>query len=70
MIAYEVYSRKKGGKEDFIGILPERRKNPKRMTKNSVLNWGWKIVSNNSSVSNIYFVKVNVPTSPPRYPKS
>lgn len=60
MVVYEVYCREKGGNERFIGVLPERRKNLKRMTKNSVLNWGRRLVDNNSGVNNIYFVKVNV----------
>jgi hypothetical protein len=42
----------------LIGILPERRTDPERMTKNSVLNWGWRVIGNNSGVDNIYFVKV------------
>jgi len=63
MVAYKVYCREKGGKEHFIGILPERRTNPKRMTKNSVLNWGRRVVADNSGVNNIYFVKVDVQTS-------
>jgi hypothetical protein len=60
MVAYEFYCRDEAGKEHFIGILPERRANPERMTKNSVLNWGWGIIGNNSDVNNIYFVKVEM----------
>ncbi len=60
MVVYEVYCSEKGGKEHFIGVLPERRKNPKRITKNSVLNWGRRVVANNSGTNNVYFVKVDV----------
>jgi hypothetical protein len=60
MVAYEFYCRDEAGQEHFIGILPERRTNPERMTKNSVLNWGWRIIGNNSDVNNIYFVKVEM----------
>lgn len=60
MVAYEFYWRDKEEKEHFIGILPERRKNPKRITKRSVLNWGWKVIGNNAAVKNIYFVKLNI----------
>ncbi len=40
MVAYEVYvyDRLKGC--ELIGILPERRKDPKRITKESILKWG------------------------------
>ncbi len=60
MVAYEFYCHDEAGKEHFIGILPERRTNPDRMTKNSVLNWGWRVIGDNSGVDNIYFVKVEM----------
>jgi hypothetical protein len=60
MTAYEFYYRDEKGKEHFIGILPERRKDPKRITKESVLNWGWKVIGDSSDVQDIYFVSVDV----------
>lgn len=60
MVAYEFYWRDAEEKEHFIGILPERRKNPERITKSSVLNWGWKVIAGNSDVKDIYFVKVDM----------
>ena len=60
MVSYELYWRDEIEKEDFIGILPERRKNPERITKDSVLNWGGGIIGNNSDVSNIYFIQAEV----------
>jgi hypothetical protein len=38
MIAYEFYMRDETGREHFLGILPERRANPKKITKESILN--------------------------------
>ena len=60
MTAYEFYYRDEKGKEHFIGILPERRKDPKRITKESVLNWVWKVIGDSSDVEDIYFVSVDV----------
>jgi hypothetical protein len=60
MVAYEFYWRDEEEKEHFIGILPERRKNLKRITEDSVLNWGWKVIGNNPDVNNIYFVRVEM----------
>jgi hypothetical protein len=60
MVAYEFYCRDGKGKEHFIGILPERRKNPKRITKESILNWGWKVIGDNPDVKDIYFIKVGM----------
>ena len=60
MVAYEFYWRDETGKEHFIGILPERRKKPERITKESVLNWGWKVIGDSSDVNNVYFVQVEM----------
>jgi hypothetical protein len=60
MTAYEFYYRDEKGNEHFIGILPERRKDPKRITKESVLNWGWKVIGDSSGVKDIYFISVDV----------
>ncbi len=60
MVAYEFYWLSGEKKDRFIGILPERRKNPERITNRSVLNWGWKVIGNNSDVKDIYFVKINI----------
>ena len=58
MILYELYWRDKTGKEYFIGTLPERRKDPQRITEESVLNWGKDFIGNGSDPKNIYFVRV------------
>ena len=58
MVAYEFYWCDEKGKEHFIGILPERREKTKRITQNSILSWGWKVIGDDSNVKDIYFVKV------------
>ncbi|MGZ3524404.1 MAG: hypothetical protein ACXU9L_06405 [Thermodesulfobacteriota bacterium] len=50
---------KKNGYE-FIGILPERRKDPKRITKESVLNWGRMILGNNTDGKKIFFKSITI----------
>jgi hypothetical protein len=60
MVAYEFYSPDETGKERLIGILPERRKNPKRINTKSILNWVKKILGNEGDMKNIYFTKVDV----------
>jgi hypothetical protein len=59
-VSYEFYCCDETGKEYVIGILPERRKNPGRITEESILNWGWKVVGSPSDVKNIYFVQVEM----------
>jgi len=58
MLAYEFYCRDETEKIHFIGILPERRKKPERITQKSILNWGRKVIGDNSDVNDIYFVQV------------
>jgi len=43
MVAYEIYWCDEAGKEYFIGILPERRKNPERPKTYSLPRWRCKL---------------------------
>jgi hypothetical protein len=40
MVAYEFYLNDSEGNKRLIGILPERRKDPMRITQESILRWG------------------------------
>ena len=40
MVAYEFYWLDPKGGFQIIGVLPERRKNPERITQQSIMNWG------------------------------
>ena len=59
MVAYEFYL--KGGTEEdnLIGILPERRKDRKRVNRRSIMRWG-KLAAGNCSEKGIYYVRVNL----------
>ena len=60
MVAYEFYLR--NGKGDkLIGILPERRQNPKRITPESIMNWG-RILGDSAGIdaTSIYFIQVEL----------
>ncbi len=58
MVAYEFYWRDEAERVHFIGILPERRKKTERITQESVLNWGMKVIGDTSGINDIYFVQV------------
>jgi hypothetical protein len=58
MVAYQFYWRDEKEKTHFIGILPEKRKKPGRITPESILNWGRKVIGDRSNLNNIYFVQV------------
>ena len=60
MCAYEFYWFDKTEKARFFGILQEKRENPLRITRESVLNLGRKVINSNEDVANIYFIQVEV----------
>ena len=62
MLAYELYTFNKNKGYEFIGILPERRKNPMRITKGSVMNWGKMLLDNDADGKNIFFRPVRIDT--------
>ncbi len=60
MVVYEFYWRDEEGREHLIGILPERRKDPQRISKESIMNWGKLMASGNIDIDKIYFVKLEI----------
>lgn len=60
MVAYEFYWRDETGDTHLVGILPERRKNPTRITEQSIMNWVKKVIGNGMKADDIFFSKVNI----------
>ncbi len=60
MVAYEFYWRDPIKGYQLIGTLPERRKNPVRITQESVINWGKKILGNNIDIKDMFFIQVTI----------
>jgi hypothetical protein len=60
MVAYQFYWRDETERIHFIGILPERREKPERITSESILNLGWKVIGDRSDLNEIYFVQVEL----------
>ncbi len=60
MIIYKFYLRDSAKGDIFLGSLPERRKNPKRVSEGSpeesVLNWGRTYFGKHAK-EDIYFIK-------------
>jgi len=63
MVAYElfIYDKLKG--YELIGVLPERRKDPKRITKESVLKWGRMLLGDGADSYNIIFTQITMDDS-------
>ena len=57
MTTYEFYWEDEEGKPHFFGTLPERR-DPKRITEESILNWGKMVIGSREGIKKIYFIKV------------
>jgi hypothetical protein len=60
MMAYEFYSRDEIKGHQLLGVLPERRKDPARITEESVLGWVEKVFGNKLSTKDIYFAQVTI----------
>ena len=60
MVAYEFYLGDEKGKKHLIGILPERRRKPERITNDAILKWGWNMIGDHSDVKYIQFVRLEM----------
>ena len=60
MVAYEFYWCDPVKGYELVGVLPERRKNPERITKKSVMGWVEKVFGHHLSPEDIYFIQVTI----------
>jgi hypothetical protein len=58
MVGYKFYWRHPIKGYQLIGMLPERRRNPNRITKESVLNWGKKYFGYNLNPEDMFFIEL------------
>jgi hypothetical protein len=67
MIVYKFYLRDAVKGDIFLGALPERRKNPKRITEESIINWGRTYFGKNGKDADIFFTKTVLEESEKRW---
>ncbi len=60
MLVYELYTFNKKNGYELIGVLPERRKNPTRMTKESVIRWGRMLSGDDVDGKDIFFKPIEI----------
>ncbi len=60
MVACEFYRLDSTGKSQVIGVLPERRKYPERLTEESIKRWGQKYFSQSLDAKDIFFIQVTI----------
>ncbi len=59
-IAYEFYRRERNGEDRFVGALPEKRKDPGRITNASIMNWAKLKIPGEFLYGPIYFIRVKL----------
>ncbi len=60
MVLYEFYIIEGSKEPELVGILPERRKNKRRVTRKSIMKWGKIAAGSNVDPNSIYYVKLDV----------
>jgi hypothetical protein len=63
MVAYEFYFRNRIKGDELIGILPERRRKPERVTQESIMKWAKIVFSDAIDMNSIYFVPIKLEKS-------
>ena len=63
MVAYEIYQickKEPITRYEFIGVLLQRRKNPARITEESIINWGGKCFGRNLDINRIFIIQLDI----------
>ncbi len=59
MVTYEFYWNDGTEEPKLIGVLPERRKNRRRITRRSIMKWGKLIAGDYLDPNKIYYIRVD-----------
>ena len=60
MVAYAFYVFEEIEKVHFIGLLPERRKNPERITQESISNFVRTFLGNEEDIDSLFFIEITL----------
>jgi hypothetical protein len=60
MVAYEFYWHDPVKGYQRIGLLPERRRNPTRITEGSIIIWGGKFFGKSLDINGIFFLQLMI----------
>ena len=61
MVAYEFYLHDGDtGEFNLLGILPERRKDLLRITRESIVRWGKLVAGDSVDIDNMYFIQIEI----------
>ena len=60
MVAYQFYWYDPVKGYELVGVLPERRKKPERITQKSIMGWAEKVFGDKFSAEDICFIQVTI----------
>ena len=60
MLTYQFYFNDGREESSLIGILPERRKNKRRVTRKSIMKWGKLVAGSYIDPNSIYYIPVKL----------
>jgi len=60
LVAYEFYIPDSDKGPQLIGILPERRRDSRRITEESIMKWGERVIGDQMNIKNLFFVRVTI----------
>ena len=60
MTAYEFYSLDDMDGFHLIGLLPERRRDPERITEESVISWVRQLLGDEADIQDIFFGRIKL----------
>jgi hypothetical protein len=60
VVAYEFYWPDSTGQYQVVGVLPERRKDPERVTQESIMNWGINFFPKDLIIKDMFFIQVTI----------
>jgi len=63
MVVYRIYYFEEIDKVRFIGLLPERRKNPERITQESISNFARITLGNEADIDNLFLIEITLDES-------
>ncbi len=58
VVGYEIYRNERIMGFELIGVIPERRKNPARITEESIINWGRKFFGRSLDINRIFIIRL------------
>ncbi len=60
MVVYQFYLVDDQDEFHFLGVLPERRENSSRISRESIIKWAKSVVGNTVGAGHLYFIQAEI----------